>query len=69
MRLTSERKIKSMVFPGMGTGCGMVSPNSAAQQMALAWRHFTDMMMPITWPNVTARAYSINAAARAGMMR
>lgn len=59
----AERKIESVVFPGMGTGCGMVLPNSAAQQMALAWRHYTGIAMPITWPNVTVRAYSINTAA------
>lgn len=58
----AERKIESVIFPGMGTGCGMVLPNSAAQQMALAWQHFTGMVIPLTWPNVTACAYSINAA-------
>ncbi|ECP5752800.1 macro domain-containing protein, partial [Salmonella enterica] len=31
------KKIKSVVFPAMGAGCGQVPPDSVARQMRLAW--------------------------------
>jgi len=35
-----DKKIRSVVFPAMGAGCGQVPPYSVAKQMKLAWLNF-----------------------------
>ncbi|EMZ6664761.1 macro domain-containing protein [Salmonella enterica] len=50
-----DRKIKSVVFPAMGAGCGQVSPDSVARQMKLAWDGFINCAMEINWQYASAR--------------
>ncbi|ECA5249485.1 phage tail protein [Salmonella enterica] len=49
------RKIKSVVFPAMGAGCGQVSPDSVARQMKLAWDSFINRPTEINWQYASAR--------------
>lgn len=49
------RKIKSVVFPAMGAGCGQVSPDSVARQMKLAWDGFINCASEINWQYASAR--------------
>ncbi|EDP9333946.1 phage tail protein [Salmonella enterica subsp. enterica serovar Mbandaka] len=49
------RKIKSVVFPAMGAGCGQVSPDSVARQMKLAWDGFINCASEINWRYASAR--------------
>lgn len=51
--------VNSVVFPGMGTGCGQVSPDSAAAQMALAWHRFNNPPESINWNIAHRRAVSV----------
>lgn len=46
---TSARPIKTIVFPGMGTGCGEVSPSHAAGQMMAAIRNYLAPRDHIDW--------------------
>lgn len=50
-----DRKIKSVVFPAMGAGCGQVPPDSVARQMKLAWDSFTNPPTEINWQYASAR--------------
>ncbi|EAQ7565660.1 macro domain-containing protein [Salmonella enterica] len=43
------KKIKSVVFPAMGAGCGQVPPDSVARQMRLAWDGFINCATEINW--------------------
>lgn len=46
---TSEKPIKIVVCPGLGTGTGKVPPLEAARQMALAYKNFLHPPAKITW--------------------
>ncbi|EEF1216697.1 phage tail protein [Salmonella enterica] len=48
------KKIKSVVFPAMGAGCGQVSPDSVARQMKLAWDSFINPPTEINWQYASA---------------
>ncbi|EDJ8499288.1 phage tail protein [Salmonella enterica] len=50
-----DRKIKSVVFPAMGAGCGQVSPDCVARQMKLAWDSFINCASEINWQYASAR--------------
>ncbi|EIE3389482.1 macro domain-containing protein, partial [Salmonella enterica subsp. enterica serovar Napoli] len=50
-----DKKIKSVVFPAMGAGCGQVSPDSVARQMKLAWDGFINCATEINWQYASAR--------------
>ncbi|ELG9488926.1 macro domain-containing protein [Salmonella enterica] len=49
------KKIKSVVFPAMGAGCGQVPPDSVARQMRLAWDGFINCASEINWQYASAR--------------
>lgn len=57
-----DAQIRTVVFPGMGTGCGRVPPDSAAAQMALAWRHYNERASGINWPYAMHRDDDIRKA-------
>ena len=52
---TSERKIRIVACPGLGTLTGRVPFAEAARQMALAYKNYLDPMTYISWGHVTAR--------------
>ncbi len=52
---TAERKIESVVCPGLGTGTGNVPFREAARQMALAYRNFLNPPSYIDWAYASQR--------------
>ncbi|EBD6076390.1 macro domain-containing protein [Salmonella enterica] len=54
-----DRKIKSVVFPAMGAGCGKVSSDSVARQMRLAWDSFSNPPKAINWQYASARQNAV----------
>lgn len=60
-----DQKIKSVVFPAMGAGCGQVAPDSVARQMKQAWLNFIAPVQSINWEYARERqrviAYSCTA--------
>ncbi|EIF6375153.1 macro domain-containing protein [Salmonella enterica] len=54
-----DRKIKSVVFPAMGAGCGQVPPDSVARQMRLAWESFSNPPKAINWQYASARQNAV----------
>ncbi|EDS5479677.1 macro domain-containing protein [Salmonella enterica] len=50
-----DRKIKSVVFPAMGAGCGQVPPDSVARQMKLAWDSISNPPKAINWQYASGR--------------
>ncbi len=56
---TSEKKIKVVVCPGLGTATGQVSPKEAARQMELAYQNFYNPLRFFSWSNVFARQNKI----------
>ncbi|EAT6896726.1 macro domain-containing protein [Salmonella enterica] len=54
-----DRKIKSVVFPAMGAGCGKVSSDSVARQMRLAWDSFINCATEINWQYASARQNAV----------
>jgi O-acetyl-ADP-ribose deacetylase (regulator of RNase III) len=54
-----EQKIKSVVFPAMGTGFGGVPFSEAARQMAAAYRHLLEPPRRLNWDVVTDRHKAI----------
>ena len=55
----AERSIKSIACPGLGTSCGMVGPEEAARQMALAYRWSLEPPVSINWAIAKARQGAI----------
>ncbi|EDS8887320.1 macro domain-containing protein [Salmonella enterica subsp. enterica serovar Newport] len=53
------KKIKSVVFPAMGAGCGQVPPDSVARQMKLAWDSFINCATEINWQYASARQNAV----------
>ena len=51
----AERKIRSIACPGLGTCHGMVAPEEAARQMALAYRWSLEPPVSISWVLAKAR--------------
>ncbi|MFO0662072.1 MAG: hypothetical protein U0165_19900 [Polyangiaceae bacterium] len=56
---SSRRKIRHLVCPGLGTGCGQLDPSEAARQMGLAWIHFQSPPSQIDWPFAAFRQQQI----------
>lgn len=54
-----DKKIKSVVFPAMGAGCGQVSPDSVARQMRLAWDGFINCATEMNWQYAGARQSAV----------
>ncbi|HFV4044392.1 TPA: macro domain-containing protein, partial [Escherichia coli] len=46
---TTDRKIKTVVLPAMGAGCGQVPFESVTRQMKLAWDNFNKKTESINW--------------------
>ena len=55
----SERKIKTIACPGLGTATGQVNENEAARQMALAYRNYMNPPGQISWIYAGDRQRSI----------
>ncbi|ELD6979599.1 macro domain-containing protein [Salmonella enterica] len=53
------KKIKSVVFPAMGAGCGQVPPESVARQMKLAWDSFSNPPKAINWQYASAHQNAV----------
>ncbi|EIO3442315.1 macro domain-containing protein [Salmonella enterica] len=53
------KKIKSVVFPAMGAGCGQVPPESVARQMKLAWDSFSNPPKAINWQYASDRQNAV----------
>ncbi|WP_080206629.1 macro domain-containing protein [Salmonella enterica] len=53
------KKIKSVVFPAMGAGCGQVPPDSVARQMRLAWDSFINCATEINWQYASDRQNAV----------
>ncbi|EAS2078103.1 phage tail protein [Salmonella enterica] len=53
------KKIKSVVFPAMGAGCGQVPPESVARQMRLAWDGFINCATEINWQYASDRQNAV----------
>ena len=56
----SERPIRTLAFPAIGTGFGGMSFDEAARQMAAAWRHYFDPPHRLDWDFVIERNLSIH---------
>ncbi len=56
---TYEKKIESILCPGLGTGTGHVPYREAARQMSLAYKNFLSPPKYIDWGNVTERQLEI----------
>ncbi|KNC89150.1 macro domain-containing protein, partial [Trabulsiella odontotermitis] len=50
-----DNKIRSVVFPAMGAGCGQVPFDSVAKQMKLAWLNFINPVTRIDWSHASSR--------------
>lgn len=52
---TQERQITKIACPGLGTGVGMMSPETAARQMAIAYKHFLEPPTHAEWRDAIDR--------------
>ena len=64
---TAERKIESVVCPGLGTGTGNVPFREAARQMALAYRNFLNPPAYIDWYYATQRQSDVRFGGDMGL--
>nr|DAH05764.1 MAG TPA: hypothetical protein [Caudoviricetes sp.] len=55
---TTDRKIKTVVLPAMGAGCGQVPFESVARQMKLAWDNF-NKTESINWEYAYSRQWAV----------
>ncbi|EHW5310389.1 macro domain-containing protein [Escherichia albertii] len=56
---TTDRKIKTVVFPAMGAGCGQVPFESVARQMKQAWDNFNKKTEAINWEYAHSRQLEV----------
>ncbi|EFO1266405.1 macro domain-containing protein [Escherichia coli] len=56
---TTDRKIKTVVFPAMGAGCGQVPFESVARQMKQAWDNFNKKTEAINWEYAHSRQLAV----------
>ncbi|EFG1984397.1 phage tail protein [Escherichia coli] len=56
---TTDRKIKTVVFPAMGAGCGQVPFESVARQMKQAWDNFNKKTEAINWEYAHSRQSAV----------
>lgn len=52
---SSQRTIRSVVFPAFGAGFGQVAPTEVARQMSVAWRLFREPPYPPNWDRIVER--------------
>lgn len=55
-------KIRRVVFPAMGAGCGQVSAGSVAAQMKLAWRSIVTPPSSINWQYALGRQHVVHSS-------
>ncbi len=55
----TDRKIKTVVFPAMGAGCGQVPFESVARQMKQAWDNFNKKTESINWEYAHSRQLAV----------
>ncbi|HCO5016970.1 TPA: macro domain-containing protein, partial [Escherichia coli] len=55
----TDRKIKTVVFPAMGAGCGQVPFESIARQMKQAWDNFNKKTESINWEYAHSRQWAV----------
>jgi O-acetyl-ADP-ribose deacetylase (regulator of RNase III) len=56
---TAERKIESVLCPGLGTGTGKVPFREAARQMSLAYHNFLNPPTHIDWRYASERQFNV----------
>ena len=56
---SEHNKIRRVVFPAMGAGCGQVSPDSVAAQMKLAWCSIITPSSCINWQYALGRQNAV----------
>jgi len=56
----SERKIKTIACPGLGTFYGKMPPTFAADMMALAWKNYISPPHKIDWIYASDRQDTID---------
>ncbi|EOU5303339.1 macro domain-containing protein, partial [Escherichia coli] len=56
---TTDRKIKTVVLPAMGAGCGQVPFESVTRQMKLAWDNFNKKTESINWEYAYSRQWAV----------
>lgn len=56
---TTDMKIKTVVFPAMGAGCGQVPFESVARQMKQAWDNFNKKTESINWEYAQSRQSAV----------
>ncbi|PIJ48973.1 phage tail protein [Erwinia sp. OLTSP20] len=59
LNATDDKKIRTVVFPAMGAGCGRVPPESVARQMLLAWQSVILPTRNISWQYATERQRAV----------
>ena len=64
---TDERKIDTVVCPGLGTGYGYVPFREASRQMALAYRNFLNPPARINWVYASIRQNDIRFGGDMGL--
>nr|WP_255300346.1 macro domain-containing protein [Escherichia fergusonii] len=55
----TDRKIKTVVFPAMGAGCGQVPFENVARQMKQAWDNFNKKTESINWEYAHSRQWAV----------
>ena len=66
---TSNRRIKTVACPGLGTATGRVPPRSAANQMSLAYSNFLYPPDQISWPFAMDRQKAIGRGGDEGFRK
>jgi len=61
---TQERRIATIACPGLGTGVGMMPPEMAARQMAIAYKHFLEPPTHAEWRDAIERHLRVTMPSR-----
>ncbi|MMZ41771.1 RNase III inhibitor [compost metagenome] len=67
LKAPDDKKIRSVVFPAMGAGCGRVPPERVAAQMKLAWLNACQPAKSIDWRYATERQRTVVHASGSGV--
>jgi O-acetyl-ADP-ribose deacetylase (regulator of RNase III) len=67
--LSSDRPIRTVACPGLGTATGRVPAEEAARQMALAYRYFLSPPELISWPMAQDRQQAIRVGGDLGFLK
>ena len=65
----SDRKIKTIACPGLGTATGGVQPRSAARQMSLAYDNFLYPPESVTWQHAALRQQALGLGGDEGFRK